>query len=41
MALAWKTAARIAGGPLVGLVIDGVEASSKSMDEASTKILSH
>src|SRR5690554_4020766 len=33
----WKVAARIAGGPLVGLIIDGVEASSKSMDDASEK----
>lgn len=37
MANGWKVAARIAGGPLVGLIIDGVEASSKSMDDASEK----
>lgn len=37
MANGWKVAARIAGGPLVGLIIDGVEASSKSMDDASGK----
>lgn len=35
----WKVAAKVAGGPLVGLIIDGVEASSKSMDEASEKNL--
>lgn len=39
MANGWKVAARIAGGPLVGLIIDGVEASSKSMDDASEKNL--
>lgn len=39
MANGWKVAARIAGGPLVGLIVDGVEASSKSMDDASGKNL--
>ena len=39
MADAWKVAARIAGGPLVGLIIDNVEASSKSMNDASEKDL--
>ena len=39
MANGWKVAARLAGGPLVGLIIDGVEASSKSMDDASEKNL--
>ncbi|WP_447556035.1 hypothetical protein [Vreelandella sp. EE22] len=39
MADAWKVAARIAGGPLVGLIIDNVEASSKSMNDASEKNL--
>ena len=35
MSETWKTVARIAGAPIVGLVIDGVEASSKLMDDAS------
>jgi hypothetical protein len=39
MADTWKVAAKIVGGPLVGLIIDGVEASSKSMDSASSKNL--
>ena len=39
MSSAWKTAARLVGGPLVGLVIDGVEASSNSMNEASARSL--
>lgn len=39
MAETWKTVARIAGGPIVGLIIDGVEASSKLMDDASSKNL--
>jgi hypothetical protein len=39
MSSTWKTAARIVGGPLVGLVIDGVEASSNSMNEASSRSL--
>lgn len=39
MADAWKVAAKIAGGPLVGLIIDNVEASSKSMNDASEKNL--
>ena len=33
----WKKAARIVGGPIVGLVIDGLESSSNSMNEASNK----
>lgn len=37
MSNTWKMAAKIAGGPLVGLIIDGVEASSKSMNAASAK----
>ena len=39
MSETWKTVARIAGAPIVGLVIDGVEASSKLMDDASRKNL--
>jgi len=39
MAETWKVAAKIVGGPLVGLIIDGVEASSKSIDVASGKSL--
>jgi hypothetical protein len=39
MSSAWKIAARLVGGPLVGLVIDGVEASSNSMNEASARSL--
>ena len=39
MAEAWKVAAKIVGGPLVGLIIDGAEASSKSIDDASSKSL--
>jgi hypothetical protein len=39
MSSAWKTAARPVGGPLVGLVIDGLEASSNSMNEASARSL--
>jgi RNA 3'-terminal phosphate cyclase len=39
MSETWKTVARMAGGPIVSLVIDGVEASSKSMDDASRKNL--
>lgn len=39
MADAWKVAAKIAGGPLIGLIIDNVEASSKSMNDASEKNL--
>lgn len=39
MAEAWKVAAKIVGGPLVGLIIDGVEASSKSIDAASRQSL--
>lgn len=33
----WKFAAKMVGGPLVGLIIDDVEASSRSMDDASEK----
>jgi len=33
----WKEIAKIAGGPLVGIVIDNVQSSSNSMKEASSK----
>ncbi len=35
MSLEWKDVARFAGGPIVELVIDGVEVSSKYMKDAS------
>ena len=35
MSLEWKDVARFAGGPIVELVIDGVEVSSKYMKDAT------
>lgn len=35
----WKYATKILGGPLAGLIIDGVEVASKSIDDASNKSL--
>jgi len=39
MSETWKKAARVVGGPIAGLVIDGLEASSNSINEASNTSL--
>ncbi|OQK29601.1 hypothetical protein [Vibrio parahaemolyticus] len=39
MSETWKKAARVVGGPIVGLVIDGLESSSNSINEASNTSL--